>query len=97
MRWALSLKRRNSSVPHQSSSDCCTSSEGLAIFRACVKVLFHPVRFLRLGDRWSTSGQPLHDGHGDWDHFNFIFPDYLKLMTGFPSFHPDDGGAEFLH
>jgi hypothetical protein len=26
-----------------------------------------------------------------------IFSDYLKLMTGFPSFQPEDVVAEFLH
>jgi len=25
------------------------------------------------------------------------FPDYLKLMTGFPSFQPEEVGAELLH
>jgi len=33
----------------------------------------------------------------NWEHFNLIFPVYLKLMTGFPSFQPEDGGAELLH
>ena len=28
-----------------------------------------------------------------WDHLNLIFPVYMKLMTGFPSFHPEDVGA----
>jgi len=51
MRRAPSLKRRNSSVPPQSSSD----------------------------------------------HRELIFPVYLKLMTGFPSFQQEDVGAEFLH
>ena len=39
----------------------------------------------------------LHDCSGNWDHFNLIFPDYLKLMTGFPSVYPDEVGAELLH
>jgi hypothetical protein len=39
----------------------------------------------------------LHDGNGNWDHLNLIFPVYLKWMTGFPSFHPEDIGAELLH
>jgi hypothetical protein len=30
------------------------------------------------------------------DHLNLIFPDYLKLMTGFPSIQPEDAGAELL-
>jgi hypothetical protein len=25
-----------------------------------------------------------------------IFPEYLKLMTGFPTFHPEDVGVELL-
>jgi hypothetical protein len=41
--------------------------------------------------------QRLHDGNGNWDHLNLIFPVYLKLMTGFPSFHQEDVGAEFLN
>jgi len=32
-----------------------------------------------------------------WDHFNLIFPAYLKLMTGFPSVYPEDVGVELLH
>ena len=47
--------------------------------------------FLELGP-WVS-----HDCSGNWDHFNLIFPDYLKLMTGFPSVYPEDVGAEFLH
>jgi len=39
----------------------------------------------------------LHDFSGNWDHFNLIFPDYLKLMTGFPIFHAEDVRAELLH
>ena len=39
----------------------------------------------------------LHDGSGNWDHLNLIFPVYLKLMTGFPSVHSDDVGAKLLH
>jgi site-specific DNA recombinase len=31
------------------------------------------------------------------DHLNLIFPVYLKLMTGFPTFQPEDAGAELLH
>jgi hypothetical protein len=38
-----------------------------------------------------------HDGQGNWDHHNLIFPVYLKLMTGFPSVYPEDVGAELLH
>jgi hypothetical protein len=30
------------------------------------------------------------------DHFNLIFPVYLKLMTGFPSFLTEDVMAGFL-
>jgi hypothetical protein len=41
--------------------------------------------------------QRLHDCNGNWDHLNLIFPVYLKLMTGFPSFQPEDAGAELLH
>jgi hypothetical protein len=41
--------------------------------------------------------KPLRDGKGNWDHLNLIFPVYLKLMTGFPSFHPEDVGAGLLH
>jgi hypothetical protein len=37
------------------------------------------------------------DCNGNWEHFNLIFPDYLKLKTGFPSFHPEDIGAGILH
>ena len=39
----------------------------------------------------------LHDCSGNWDHLNLIFPVYLKLMTGVPSFHPEDIGVGFLH
>ncbi len=39
----------------------------------------------------------LHDGRGDWDHLNLIFPVYLKLMTGFPFLHLEDVGAGLLH
>jgi hypothetical protein len=38
-----------------------------------------------------------HDCSGNWEHFNLIFPDYLKLMTGFPSVYPDEVGAGFLY
>jgi hypothetical protein len=38
--------------------------------------------------------QRLHDGSGNRDHLNLIFPVYLKLMTGFPSVFPEDVGAE---
>jgi hypothetical protein len=43
------------------------------------------------------TGKPLHDCSGNWDHLNLIFPVYLKLMTGFPFFQPEDVGAELLH
>jgi hypothetical protein len=36
-------------------------------------------------------------GQDPRDHLNLIFQVYLKLMTGFPSIHPDDVGAELLH
>jgi hypothetical protein len=36
-------------------------------------------------------------GEDPGDHFNLIFPVYLKLMTGIPSFHQEDVGAEILH
>jgi hypothetical protein len=36
-------------------------------------------------------------GQDAGDHLNLIFPVYLKLMTGFPSFHQEDVGAELLH
>jgi len=39
----------------------------------------------------------LHDCSGNWDHLNLIFPVYLKLMTGFPSYPPEDVGAGLLH
>jgi len=44
-------------------------------------------------------GMPHHlrDCGGNWDHLDLIFPVYLKLMTGFPSFQPEDVGAELLH
>jgi len=41
--------------------------------------------------------QRLHDGSGNWEHFNLIFPVYLKLMTEFPSFLAEEFGAEYLH
>ena len=41
--------------------------------------------------------ETLHDCSGNWDHLNLIFPVYLKLMAGFPSSHPEDVGAEYLH
>jgi len=34
---------------------------------------------------------------GIGDHFNLIFPVYLKLMTGFPFVYQEEVGAEFLH
>jgi hypothetical protein len=39
----------------------------------------------------------LHDCSGNWDHFNLIFPDYLKLMAGFPTFQPEGVEAESFH
>jgi hypothetical protein len=47
--------------------------------------------------QWDEVIQRLRDGSGNWDHLNLIFPVYLKLMTGFPSFQPEDVGAELLH
>jgi hypothetical protein len=38
-----------------------------------------------------------HDGSGNCDHLDLIFPVYLKLMTGFPSFQPEDVEAELLN
>jgi len=65
-----------------------------------------PLRRYRNTQRESglTSGSPFreigpwvsHDGSVNWEHFNLIFPDYLKLMTGFPSVYPEDVVAEFL-
>jgi hypothetical protein len=40
---------------------------------------------------------PLHDFIGNWDQLNLIFPVYLKLMTGFPTFQPEELGGELLH
>jgi hypothetical protein len=37
------------------------------------------------------------DGHGIWDHLNLIFPVYLKLMTGSPTFQPENVGVGLLH
>jgi len=39
----------------------------------------------------------LHDCSRNWDHLNLIFPVYLKLMMGFPSFLAEDVMAGFLH
>ena len=36
-------------------------------------------------------------GEDSGDHLILIFPVYLKLMTGFPSYQPEDAGAELLH
>jgi hypothetical protein len=41
--------------------------------------------------------QGLRVSQTDREHFNLIFPDYLKLMTGFPTFQSEDVGAGFLH
>jgi hypothetical protein len=41
--------------------------------------------------------KPLPDCSGNWDHLNLIFPVYLKLMTGFPSYQPEDIGVELIH
>jgi hypothetical protein len=38
----------------------------------------------------------LHDGSQNWDHLNFIFPVYMKLMAGFPSVHQENIGLELL-
>jgi hypothetical protein len=38
----------------------------------------------------------LHDGSRNWDHLNLIFPVYMKLMMGFPSFQPEDA-IGFFH
>jgi hypothetical protein len=40
---------------------------------------------------------PLHDGNRNWGHLNLIFPVYLKLMAGFPSFQEEDVEAGFFH
>jgi hypothetical protein len=47
--------------------------------------------------QWDEVIQRLHDGIGNWDHLNLIFPVFLKLITGFPSDYPGEVGAEFLH
>jgi hypothetical protein len=38
--------------------------------------------------------QRLHDCSGNWDHLDLIFPAYFELITGFPSVHAEDVGAE---
>jgi hypothetical protein len=48
-------------------------------------------------ERKSRANNRLRDGSGNWNHLNLIFPVYAKLMTGFPSFHPEDVGPELLH
>ena len=48
--------------------------------------------FFREIDPWGS-----YDGSGNRDHLNLIFPVYSKLMTGFPSVHPEDVRAELLH
>jgi hypothetical protein len=47
--------------------------------------------------QWDEVIQRLHDGIGNWDHLNLIFPVYLKLMTGFPTFQPENVGVGLLH
>ena len=39
----------------------------------------------------------LHDGDGDWDHLNLIFPVYFDLMRQFSPISPEGAGEVFLH
>ena len=45
----------------------------------------------------SLTNNRLRDCSGNWEHFNLIFPDYLKLMTGIPIFRSEDVGADLPH
>ena len=39
----------------------------------------------------------LHDGEGNWEHLNLIFPVYFDLMRQFSPISPEGAREVFLH